>query len=287
MTKDGATYLNTLYLEPTYGLANRMRAIASGLELARETGKTLIIVWVNDAELNCPFHTLFEPIPEVHFINKPIYWQYMKVSNQTSLIPSIVVGLINKTMGFDFCIKETDGNSIGSKWNIYKVIERHKRVYIQTSADFIKHDSILKQFKPVTTLQNQINDRTKGFIDHTIGLHIRRTDHVDAITNSPLELFANRIDALLLKDPETNFYLSTDDPETEDYLKKLYAEKIIIYPKNFSRNSEEGIKDAVLDMFCLSRTKKIIGSFNSTFSNIASRINQIELEIIKVKHVTN
>ena len=89
-----------------------------------------------------------------------------------------------------------------------------------------------------------------------------------------------RIDAELSQYPDTHFYLSTDDPETEEQLQSIYGDKILLFPKEFSRNLPQGIKDAVVDLFCLARTRKIIGSYNSSFSNIAARIGQIDLQII-------
>lgn len=44
------------------------------------------------------------------------------------------------------------------------------------------------------------------------------------------------------------------------------------------RNSLEGMKFAVLDLFCLSKTNKIIGSVGSSYSQIAAEIGGIEVE---------
>jgi hypothetical protein len=274
-----------LYLEPTYGLANRMRAIASGLELAQKTKKKITLVWVNDGELNCSFQELFQPIDALPILIKPVLWQFTKNSKQDKPILKLTTKLVNKMMGFDYCVKEVDGETLreGGKWNIHSVINQHKSVYIQTCADFMENDSMLKQFKPVAELQAQIDARTKNFKSNTVGLHIRRTDHSESIKNSPLSLFIQRINEELCQDSDACFYLSTDDPETATSLRELYGEKILVFPKDFSRNSVQGIKDAVVDLFCLAKTRKIIGSFNSSFSNIASRISQIDLCIVTRK----
>ena len=47
------------------------------------------------------------------------------------------------------------------------------------------------------------------------------------------------------------------------------------------RNSLEGMKFAVVDLFCLSKTKKIIGSVGSSYSQIAAEIGGIEVEYAK------
>ena len=288
MKTQNANLHGMLYLEPTYGLANRMRAIASGLELAQKTKKKITLVWVNDSELNCSFQELFQPIDALPIKIKPVLWQFTKNSKQDKFIFKLTTKLVNKAMGFDYCVKEIDGEALrqGGKWNIHNIVNQYKSVYVQTCADFMENDSTLKQLRPVTELQAQIDERTKNFKANTIGLHIRRTDHKESIENSPLSLFVQRINEELRQDPSACFYLSTDDPETAASLKKLYGEKILLYPKEFSRTSAQGIKDAVVDLFCLSKTCKIIGSFNSSFSNIASRIGQIKLYIITRKSNT-
>ena len=48
------------------------------------------------------------------------------------------------------------------------------------------------------------------------------------------------------------------------------------------RDSIEGIKGGVAEMFILSRTKKIYGSFLSSYSDMASQISGIPLEILKL-----
>lgn len=271
-----------LFLEPNYGLANRLRAMASGLELAKELNRQLIIVWLNDHELNCPFEELFLPIPDTVFINKPYLWQFTKKSQQNNPITKLIVYLINKSLGFDYCAKELDISFFqkNSKNNIYKINKIYKNIFIQTSAYFLKDETILDTFKPAPEIQARIDQRTAQFGKNTVGLHIRRTDHSDAIANSPIELFKHHIDNEIAAQQDTVFYLSTDDPEVEVYLKNLYPEKMLVFSKEFSRNSIRGIKDAVVDLFCLANTRKLIGSYNSTFSEMAARIGQIDLHII-------
>ncbi|WP_223651774.1 hypothetical protein [Hymenobacter psoromatis] len=271
-----------LYFEPTFGLANRLRAMASVLKLSQNLNKKLVIIWVNNFELNCPFQELFQPLPGVLFRDKPYLWQFTKNSEQNNFGYRFVVYAINKLLGFDFCTKELNNDFFYRKdgGGIDDVVKKYKNIYVQTCSDFLNDDRFLQQFKPVAELQTQIEQRSADFSNYTVGLHIRRTDHKDAIMKSSLELFIQHIDAELVLRPNTLFYLSTDEPETEVRLKELYGDKLLLFPKNFSRNSIQGIKDAVVDLFCLSRTQKIIGSYNSSFSDIAARLGQVELQVV-------
>ena len=117
--------------------------------------------------------------------------------------------------------------------------------------------------------------------ENTVGVHIRRTDHVEAIANSPLELFFDKMQ-LEIEKRDANFYVTTDDRTVEKALRDHFpAEKLIFYEnKVIDRDSKEGIEDATIDMLCLSKSCKILGSFNSTFSLIPSIMGGIPLEIV-------
>ena len=53
-----------IIIQPSGGLCNRMRVINSGWKLARERKEKLQILWNCNAELNCPFESLFQPVTE-------------------------------------------------------------------------------------------------------------------------------------------------------------------------------------------------------------------------------
>ena len=64
-------------------------------------------------------------------------------------------------------------------------------------------------------------------------------------------------------------------------LKKLFGNKIISFSAHKDRNSAIGIQDALADLFLLSKTSRIWGSFYSSFSEIAAKLNKTPLEIIQ------
>ena len=67
---------------------------------------------------------------------------------------------------------------------------------------------------------------------------------------------------------------------TQEELKQYFpAEKLIVYEeKVLDRDSKAGIQDALVDMLCLSKCQKILGSYQSTFSLIPSIMGNVELE---------
>ena len=134
---------------------------------------------------------------------------------------------------------------------------------------------------PSANIENKGRKVFEQIHKNTVGVHIRRTDHIEAIANSPLELFFDRMQREITNS-DANFYVTTDDRTVEQELKKYFpTDKLIFYEnKVIDRDSKEGIEDAMIDMFCLSKCSKILGSFNSTFSLIPSIMGGIPLEIV-------
>jgi hypothetical protein len=77
-------------------------------------------------------------------------------------------------------------------------------------------------------------------------------------------------------------FLATDSPDEEKRLREIFAYRIITHPKrSVDRQNPQAIKDALIDLFCLSKCKKIIGSYWSSFTETACELNNIERVIIR------
>jgi len=136
-------------------------------------------------------------------------------------------------------------------------------------------------FTPIEHISKAVNSLAKQF-NNTIGLHIRRTDHASSIKYSNTNKFIELINSKLKTKPETTFFLATDDQKLKEKILNQFGEKIITNNvTSFSRNNESAIIQAVIDLYCLSKTKQIYGSHHSTFSQTAADIGQIKEFTIK------
>ena len=168
--------------------------------------------------------------------------------------------------------------------NLQKKVNKAKKILI-CSCEEVNYrdlpDYLL--FKPVAAIQKEIDNLALQFKPSTIGIHIRGTDHTSALKNSPFYLFENKIHEELRINPEATFFVATDNEEYRNrLLQKFGKEKILFHTKVFRRDMTEGITDWVVDMFCLSRTSKIYGSYWSPFSYVAGRIGQVSVHILKI-----
>ncbi len=275
----------TIIVEPHGGLANRMRVIASSIWLGSLTNRKLKLIWNVNSGLNCPIEELFMPIKDVDVINKHIVYRLLVFNQPRDSFKHKILGLVKKLITKQyFLIQDADIQRVHKDKNELCALVNSKKDIFMHTCEEISHKTheYKRLFIPITEIQHKIDEYCKGFNNKTIGLHIRRTDNKISIINSPIELFIKRIQEDLEKDSGCNYYLSTDDPDTESQLKTLFGPNIITRPKDYSRFSKTGVKDAVVDLFCLSNTSKIYGSYWSSFSEIASRINGIQIEKLKL-----
>lgn len=251
-----------LIIQPIGGLCNRMRAINSAKVLARKRGEALRVIWFVNPELGCPFEELFDSPKDFSVINIYSKWNLKKLFYQ----------LTRKRLGNeDIRSRRVDG-SLPDDY----VRDLPKNLYIATEEHFfVSHD--YSSFVPTKEIADKIDEICDRFSAHNIGVHIRRTDNKPAIGKSSTDAFVSSIKRELASDPDTMFYLATDDMHEEENLRKLFPGKIISNEtRELARDSVDGVKDALVDLSCLSRTDKIIGSYFSSFTDIAADLRGIE-----------
>ena len=115
---------------------------------------------------------------------------------------------------------------------------------------------------------------------NTIGIHIRRTDNLESIQHSPIKKFIDYIYTAIRNNDNQKFYLATDDLSVKEEFIKLFGDKIITMDCVLRRDSEEGIKSALLELYILSSCSKIIGSYYSSYSELAAQIGNIPLVVL-------
>lgn len=261
---------------PTGGLCNRLRAIATGLAVAKSYHCPSIIYWNNSLGLKANFNELFKPISQqdVKLIeNKK--WLYQINGNQDYLLRWPILKVLFEQTVFNFSIYRD-----GEVYSILKKNYAHSLLLI-SCYPMCKNYDIQGMFIPQDDIQQRIDKVVSRFSARTIGVHIRRTDNKVSIQASPLENFTQMMDKEIDEDASTKFYVASDDDRVKETLKSKYPTRIITLMDDTDRNSLEGMKFAVLDLFCLSKTQKIIGSVGSSYSQIAAEIGGINVEYAK------
>lgn len=253
------------------GLCNRIRVIDSVLAMNHERKHAVWLLWLRDPDLNCRFDELFERPDGVdrvfEFAVESPPGRILKY-----LLPRVLQNVVSRA------IRQNEMDRLLVNGFAFSDLLPLRSVYIRTWDRFYSGENPLKEFRPVPALRAIVDgyaiDRTR-----TVGVHIRRTDN-QWRTDSPIAGFVRLMEEEIGRQPAAFFFVATDSPEEEAHLKRLFPGRIISHRKrSLDRNSPDGIKDAVVDLYCLARCGKIIGSHRSSFSEAAAQIGQCPLVI--------
>lgn len=271
------------------GLGNRMRAMNSAAGLAERTGHQLRVVWEKDPSLACRFRELFIPPGKIEVIETIPYdrayfwrldlWIYRPRENCRPSFKKII-GLIQDRR-FDLVWSYNDVEFIMKAGWDFDSIRRSREVLLFSGNEFLEGPFGRDLFVPVSEIAERVCEVRGRFGPNTIGVHIRRQDHTWAIDQSPEQMFVDRMEELVAEDDRASFFLATDCPETEQRMRERFPGRILTSEPERSRSTWAGMRDAVVDMYCLAQTSHILGSYWSTFSEMASRLGGVSLEIIK------
>ena len=93
-------------------------------------------------------------------------------------------------------------------------------------------------------------------------------------------------------DPDVAFFLATDCAETEERFRGSYGAALVTNPaKRFVPSvlgqPKDNQYDAVIDLFTLARTQRILGTYFSTFSMVAAVLGGIERENVVDRSLRN
>lgn len=292
--------LKHLIVIPTGGLCNRLRVIASVLKVV-DTSKTKVeIFWHKNEECFCDFEDILQPIENITICNSPKGVFYKKPEKRNLYLPVLINFIFNPTVKYlyelsyvwdgtfikeilFFISKKLNLQKNNKKSNNVRKLMNHKKVIITTCQPIVS-DYNLSIFHPSTTVDLKLQETKKMFFENNtiLGCHIRRTDNIQSINNSPDDLFISKVRKYIQENESALVYLATDDNSIKEKFKKTFGGgKVFTLDIPLNRNTVEGMIYATVELFLLSICSRIYGSFYSSFSYEASKINGIPLEIIQ------
>ena len=264
-----------IHLKPKGGLCNRMQAVDSAVALAHDLRVPLDIHWVRAGDLRCRFDKLFEPIasPAVTIHERRLRpLRFLRTHRNLRRLSRIwPFGALTFSKDENRRLEAFDFRAAGRLRPVH--IESYSRFYPSTRPYAI--------FTPIEALRRRIDERTAPFDSSTVGVHVRRTDNTKSIAFSPDALFIERMREEIAARPATRFYLATDAMEVKRSFTDLFGDRILTTPYRASRQTEEGVQEAVVELYALAATSKILGSYWSTYSSAAAELGQIELVTVQ------
>lgn len=254
-----------LYVDLNHGLANRLITLASCQAARRIIGKKFIYIWNINEPCGCSFDDLFDN-------NIPLQQHTRMVDyNDDATFKPAFLNDCKTQFFYSFNFRHYQkGSSVN--WEIHNI--PFVNGLIDNYALAFHHElSILQPSKDVLRLLPTIGS-------NTVGVHIRRGD-LPWQERSPLYSFQLAMDKLLNKDSTTIFYLASDSMNVKKQMIDRYGHNIQTLPDLNSRNTTLGVQAALADLLTLSRTSLILGTYNSSFSWLASAWGLINLRIVR------
>lgn len=268
----------TIDIVPFGGLGNRMRVLNSVGALQAKVNYDVELIWLIKAELNAPFSSLFKstnfPFTIANGLKYTLFLTFVKhifIEKYTSTY-RFILGFFYDLVLFDEDILNNSENEL------LNLIRSKKKVLIATCYAFFDFPSF-DNFTPSDAVQQKLN--SLELPNDLIGIHIRRTDHVEIIQDSSLDSYSKAIEEEISNNKTGTFYLATDDYEVKEYYKKKLKKQLITQDFELSRNSKTGIENALIDILALAKCKKIICNSKSSFVVTAQRIGE-KKQIIEV-----
>ena len=264
--------MRKVYIHVQHGLSNRMRAYTSVKVMAERTNRELILIWEPDIHCDCYFHDLF-----------------------TNPVKTITLEQLDLSKCQCYNYIETEEGSKMSE-NIDDKIK--KDIYIKSAyviknrtVSYTRTNNMLKTLTPVPEIQKEID---KYDTQHMVAVHIRMkagknycdepcedpsnwTDEARHLIftwreNSHYKKFAKEMQSMIKRSPSIQFYLAADLQETYDYLTQKFPNNITYYKRDTFDRSKDQIKSAVVDLWLLSKCHSMLGSYWSSFTEMAKRL---------------
>jgi hypothetical protein len=271
-------------LLPHGGLCNRLRAMHTCRQLALAHGAGVAVYWRANHELGVAWHDLFElPSPPLDVVslsgNSDRAGLPICLRAYRQPIANRLLGVVRNLPAVRYLGVADAITAQAVEWSVARWYRRLMVESYLLGAGSDRGD--YSWIVPISAIQRQIGRIREQLGPAAIGLHVRRTDHQDAIQRSPDAGFLAAVESRLAVDPAQQFYLATDDNAFKEMLLQRFKSNVVVSELAVDRSSIAGMQGAVVDLFALSLCSRIIGSCGSTFSMLAADIGGVAIEWVE------
>ena len=266
-----------LVVSSTSGLCNRLLALAGAMRIADVTGRRLVLYWPQDSNLNCPFEALFEnPIER---FEAPHLYDLMHTQIGVSVYQT-ERGKVNRLHYRSIVRGDPSPVVVVKGWGAAAL--RWER----GAKPKERAQPYLKRLVPVAALREAI--ARPPALEDAIGVHIRRGDERQSFAGSRDEDYLTILRRVVERKPDVRFHLATDDRDTEQRFRDAFPDRIHTLAKSAfgpeARQSVEGMREAVVELYRLARTRAVLGNHRSSFSTVAALLGSGRLVVANAKN---
>lgn len=127
-----------------------------------------------------------------------------------------------------------------------------------------------KLLKPALDIQKIVDVYSEKFTEHTVSVHVRRGDFLNYAkrSNNTDDKYFKEMNSMIKANSQTTFFVSSDEPETEQLFREKFGDKIFLYPHTYDKTQYDE-KTALICILLLAKNNRMLLSRYSTFSYVA------------------
>jgi hypothetical protein len=279
-------------VQPTKGLANRLRALVSCQAIAEVHRLRFAVLWEPGPGFSDdPWNALFAN--ELPLLSRPEFEEILKAGTPVAsdwfqhtpeqayrLRPQLEVG------GFLAALQSRGFVYDGAFRDLLRVLKRSGLEGSRMRKYRRRRKLLYRGLRLAPILAKPVEEfANRHFSEEpVVGVHIRRGDAISGPLRehfvwSSDEAFEREIDDILSAEPATRFFLATDCGETQERFCRRYPGRMLTYSKSFVDSTYDAVKlgqpDAAIELFLLSRTRRVLGTAWSSFGEVAAYIGGI------------
>jgi hypothetical protein len=260
----------TLVVFSRAGLNNRIKVLTSGLALAEAAGRTFAMLWPRTRECGAAFDILFQnPWPVVNLQIKPAELRSFQVSSWSD-------------KRLRLFLKDPQQHIILHSYDWF-VRPQGSKACLPVRQ---RCANLVMELQPTSIIATRVETfRARHFSPVMIGVHLRRGDYTQFRPQYARNLRSvlRSVDRFLESAPEAGILLCTDDggvaPSTgqptvmegvQTVFEKRYGKRVVwTTPRSLDRRKPAAVQDAVVDLWLLRSTDYFVGTYRSSFSEMA------------------
>jgi hypothetical protein len=245
---------------PCYGLCNRLQVLTCGRLLAEDTGREFVLDWHPVSNCAASFEDLFSAdFPEPDGL-APDTRCYSSVKRGVARSPYREMLLASPKKRFGEILRDPSP--------VVVIVSGHQFLgYFHDPRFGPRLRELFRDVRPEIASEAEAF-RKRRFTEHTVGVHVRRTDWGRQRT---LQHYLRWMDGF----PGATFFVSSDDPTTFPEIREHHPGAIEFPKASLSRGERAGIEQALVDVILLSETSYLIGTPGSSFSAVAQAAGDI------------
>ncbi|GAB0498150.1 hypothetical protein MMPV_009491 [Pyropia vietnamensis] len=276
-----------------HGLGNRLRAYGSAAAYAAATDRELIVVWQADAHIAANWTHLYEDSAHVVLSSFLPKWPDMK--GGASWDPAWGAFSFYNYMEMDGggALKGQTIPTDPAKSIYFKGAYVMEPTSPELSTWQAANDAI-RALKPLPAVRAAVDVHVAAGLTDRVGVHIRCKSLAADIADVPdadaeygitatatmqrwrsaanVNAFAAEMRAMVAAKPSTKFYVATDTAAAAVALRADFPGAVDNQPRDCDGRDAACVVHALVDLLCLARTRELLGSNWSSFTEAAVRL---------------